>query len=196
MEPGVATATLGDMDISAHQLDNAHPVDTGWVDDAIASAATAGQPLGTLVGRPLTPGDGIMFAFRPAGAAGPDGFHLVDSRQLTTAGPAKYMQVVTFEGPRTDEWVRAEERAATGRLWPATSDVAGIVRVLRMRRPDNGTLTVVLAESVDAIDAAQQAILSTRLRPDEDPALLTRPDSIGLYRIVHADLPADVPTAS
>jgi hypothetical protein len=189
MAPGAATATLGGMDISVHKLDNPHPADTGWVDDAIASAATAGEPLGTLVGRPLTMDDGIMLAFRPDGTAGPDDFHLFDSQRLPNPGPAKYMQVVTFEGSRTDEWARAEERAATGRLWPATRDIAGIVQVLRMRRPDNGNVTVILAESVDAIDAAQQAIMSTRLLPDEDPALLSRPDSIVLYRIVHADLP-------
>lgn len=186
------------MNISVHTLDKPHPVDTGWVDDAIASAATAGEPLGTVVGRPLTNDAGIMFVFRPDDPArtGPHEFQLFGSYRLAAAGPARYMQVVTFDGPRTDEWVRAEERASTGRLWPATRDIPGLVEVLRLRRPDNGTVTAVLAESVDAIEAAQRAIMSTRLLPDEDPAQLSDPDSLVLYRIVHADVPAQLLTAS
>ena len=31
--------------------------------------------------------------------------------------------------------------------------------------------------------------MSTELLPGEDPALLTGPDRIGFYRLVHADLP-------
>jgi hypothetical protein len=48
---------------------------------------------------------------------------------------------------------------------------------------------VILAESMDAFDAAAQAIMSTELLPGEDPALLGGPDRISFYRLVHADLP-------
>jgi len=187
-------ATLGGMEITVHAIHNPDPVDTGWVDDALAGA---GDPLGAVVARPLTPGDGIMLAAWPDGSAPADrdgrtSYHVVDSRPGRGAGPATYLQVVTFEGPRTDAWVEAEERAATGRLWPATRDIAGIVRVIRARRPDGGLVVAVLAESVDAIDESVRTILSTALLPDEDPALLTPPDHVGLYRLVHADLPTDL----
>ena len=60
---------------------------------------------------------------------------------------------------------------------------------MRLRAADNAYLVVILAESMDTFDAAQQAIMSTELLPGEDPALLTGPDRISFYRLVHADLP-------
>ena len=94
-----------------------------------------------------------------------------------------------FSGPRSEEWVAAEERAAAGRLGPATDGVDGIVSVLRLRAADNAYLVIVLAESMDAFDVASQAIMATELLPGEDPALLGGPDRISFYRLVHADLP-------
>ena len=99
------------------------------------------------------------------------------------------MNVVEFCGPRTEEWVTAEQRASTGRLRPATLGIDGIVSVMRLRAADNAYLVVILAESMDAFDAAAQAIMSTELLPGEDPALLSGPDRISFYRLVHADLP-------
>jgi hypothetical protein len=99
------------------------------------------------------------------------------------------MQVVEFSGPRTEEWVAAEQRAATGRLGPATADIDGIVSVTRMRAADNAYIVVVLAESMDAFDTASQAIMSSELLPGENPELLSGPDSVSFYRLVHADLP-------
>ena len=58
-----------------------------------------------------------------------------------------------------------------------------------MRAADNAYVVVILAESMDAFDAAAQAIMSTELLPGEDPALLAGPDRISFYRLVHADLP-------
>ena len=98
------------------------------------------------------------------------------------------MQVVEFFGPRTEEWVAAEERASAGRL-AGTEGIDGIVSVLRMRAADNAYLVVILAESMDVFDVASQAIMSTELLPGEDPALLGGPDRISFYRLVHADLP-------
>ena len=72
---------------------------------------------------------------------------------------------------------------------PATHGIDGIVSVLRLRAADNAYVVVILAESMDAFDAAAQAIMSTELLPGEDPALLGGPDRISFYRLVHADLP-------
>jgi hypothetical protein len=175
------------MDISVHAQPNAHPVKTEWVDDALAGAHAAGDPLGALVGRPLAPGDGIMLVGWPDGGSGR--YHVIETSAGRSAGPAKYMNVVEFFGPRTEEWVTAEQRASTGRLRPATLGIDGIVSVMRLRAADNAYLVVILAESMDAFDAAVQAIMSTELLPGEDPALLGGPDRISFYRLVHADLP-------
>jgi hypothetical protein len=178
---------LTGMDISVHPQPNAHPVETGWVDDALTSARTAGVPLGALVGRPLAPGDGIMLVGWPEGK--PGRYHVIEHRPGRGTGPATYMQVVEFSGPRSEEWVAAEQRAATDRLAPATMSIDGIVSVTRMRAADNAYIVVVLAESMDAFDVALQAIMSTELLPGEDPELLGGPDRISFYRLVHADLP-------
>jgi hypothetical protein len=72
---------------------------------------------------------------------------------------------------------------------PVTEGIDGIVSMTRMRAADHAYLVVVLAESMDAFDAASQAIMSTELLPGEDPELLGGPDRISFYRLVHADLP-------
>jgi hypothetical protein len=182
---------LPGMDISVHALRKPHPDETTWMEDVLASAAVAGPPLGVLVGQPLDQGSGIIFVGRPDGAV-PDGYHLFDTRPLASAGPARYLQVVAFNGPRTDEWVQAEQRAAMGRIWPAAREIAGGIRVLRMRRADNGQLAAILAESAEAFDVLRQAINAAELLPGEDPATLASPDSVATYRLVHADLPVHV----
>ena len=187
MFAGGPNAMLTGMDISVHTQPNAHPVKTEWVDDALASAGTGGTPLGALVGRPLAPGDGIMLA--AWSEDGPGRYHVIETRPGRGTGPATYMQVVEFSGPRTEEWVAAEQRAATDRLGPATEGIDGIVSVTRMRAADNACMVVVLAESMDVFDVASHVIMSTELLPGEDPELLGAPDRISFYRLVHADLP-------
>jgi hypothetical protein len=180
-------AMLTGMDISVHPQPNAHPVKTEWVDDALAGAYAAGDPLGVLVGRPLAPGDGIMLVGWPD--RGPDRYHVIETRIGRSAGPATYMQIVEFFGPRTEEWAAAEQRASTDRLGPATLGIDGVVSVIRLRAADNAYLVVILAESMATFEAASQAIMSTELLPGEDPALLGGPDRICFYRLVHAGLP-------
>ena len=175
------------MDISVHTQPNTHPVKTEWVDEALAGANAAGTPLGALIGRPLAPGEGIMLVGWPDG--GPGQYHVIETRSGRGRGPARYMQIVEFSGPRSEDWVAAEQRAADGRLGPATEGIDGIVSVVRLRAADNAYLVVVLAETMDAFDLASQAIMSTELLPGEDPALLGGPDRISFYRLVHADLP-------
>jgi hypothetical protein len=186
MFPGGQNAMLTCMDISVHTQPNAHPVKTEWVDDALARAHAAGNPLGALIGRPLAPGDGIALIGWPE--TGPGRYHVFETRPGHGIGPAIYMQVVEFSGPRTEQWVAAEERASMGRLGPATEGIDGLVSVMRMRAADNAYLVVILAESMDVFDVASQAIMSTELLPDEDPAFLGGPDHISFYRLVHADL--------
>ena len=178
---------LACMDISVHTQPNTHPVKTEWVDEALAGANAAGANLGALVGRPLAPGDGIMLVGWPEG--GPGQYHVIETRPGRGQGPARYMQVVEFSGPRSEEWTAAEQLAAAGRLGPATEGIDGIVSVVRLRAADNAYVVVILAETMDAFDLASQAIMSTELLPGEDPELLSGPDRISFYRLVHADLP-------
>ncbi|MFD0576220.1 hypothetical protein [Dactylosporangium darangshiense] len=175
------------MHISTHTIPDAHPVHTGWVDNARAAVSAAGDPLGALVGRPLGTGAGIMFAGWPQD--GPDRFELVEELSGRGTAPPRYMQVIAFDGPRSAEWAEAEQLAATRRLWPATRDIPGVVRALRLRARDNGMTVVTLAESADAIDEVIRAVMTSALLPEEDPALLTGPDRTAVYRLVHADLP-------
>ncbi len=184
---GARDATLGGMNISTQSIPDPHPIETGWVDDALAGAYAAGDPLGALVGRPLGTGDGILVVGWPGDGPGP--YRLIESVSGQSGGPARYLRVLAFDGPRTPGWAAAEEFAATRRMAPATATVPGIVRVLRARAADNGVLVVVLAESVEAIEAQVHAVMSTALLPGEDPALLTGPDRFATYRLVHADLP-------
>ncbi|MEU0562019.1 hypothetical protein [Dactylosporangium sp. NPDC006015] len=172
-------AILDRMNITVQTVPDPHPVDTAWVDEALATTATAEA----IIGRPVGGGDGIMIA-----AAGEGLFEIVEARRGKGPAPARYMQVVAFDGPRTAQWAAAEERAAT-RLWPAVRDVPGIVWTVRLRAAGNAVTIVTLAGSADAIDAAVRAVMSTPLLPGEDPALLTGPDRIGVYHLVHADLP-------
>jgi hypothetical protein len=187
MPAGDPNAMLTGMNISVHTLPDAHPVKTEWVANALASARTDEVSRGALIGRPLAPGNGIMLA----GWAedGPGRYHVIESRPGRGTGPATYMQVVEFSGPRTEEWVAAEQRAAVGRLAPATDSIDGIVSVTRMRAADNAYIVVVLAEGMDVFEVASQAIMSTELLPGEDPDLLGSPDRVSFYRLVHADLP-------
>ena len=170
------------MNISVHT--------TGDVDTALALARAAGEPLGILTGQPVVDGDAIAVAFWPD--TGPGRYRLILSRPGATGGPSTHMQVVTFDGPRSAQWAAAEQRAGNDRIWPAVRDIVGLNRILLLRADDNATLTVLLADGAAAIDEAVRAIMATSLLPGEDPALLTGPDRVAVYRLRQADLPADV----
>jgi hypothetical protein len=189
MSESTRTGTLDRMYITAHHLAGVHPVETGWVDDALATTYAQGKSLGAMVGWPLAGTEGIMIAGWPD--EGLDRLRLVDSRPGRGTCPARFMQVVIFDGPRTPEWVAADEFADERRLWPATREIAGLVRFLRFRGGDNTTIVMILAETADAIDAGITAVMSTSLLPEENPALLTSPDRIGIYRLMHSDLAMD-----
>ena len=65
-------------------------------------------------------------------------------------------------GRRPDHVRRARRRFFIG------LGIDGIVSVMRLRAADNAYLVVILAESMDAFDAAAQAIMSTELLPGEE----------------------------
>ena len=185
------------------------PPDDSWVDDVLDAARAAGSPTGLLVSRAITFGDGHLVAFwstqpeadaaaaaTPAGGAvtvGPGSrFSVYRRRGGVAAGPARYLQLTSFDGPRTADWVQAFHRADEERIWPAVRDVPGSAGAVSLAADDGGHVVLVLSESVEAIEEGVRRLMSTELLPGEDPAYLTGPDRVDLQRLVHAELPAEV----
>lgn len=181
------------------------PHSTQWVDDVLAGVP--GQ-LGALVSRgmsmsdqglagtvitlwPETPTDlptGIQGTIR---LAEPQHYRLVHLHGDGLPGPARYLQVAAFDGPREARWSAAFERSSTDRIWPAMTAVPGILGALLCQAEDGAALALTLATSVEALEAGLAAVMSTELLPGEDPALLTGPDRVDIHRLLHAELPAE-----
>ncbi len=180
------------------------PQDTSWVDEVLAALRSRGVPAGALVAAPLGMGPGTVVALwddeadaatAPAGPVGrvtlgPGRAYGVDVRKAGAGtGPARYLQLTTFDGPRDAGWSAAYERAGEHRIWPAVRELPGIVEVLGAQAADGARIAATAAESAEALEAAAAAIMSTELLPGEDPAQLTGPDGLTVLRLLHADLP-------
>lgn len=93
--------------------------------------------------------------------------------------------LVCFDGPVSDPVHAATKQAGTERIAPLLAGHAGIVRSLMMWQPERRSMLVVMTGvSVAAIESGQQAVMSTKLLPGEDPALLVGPDRVDLYRVM------------
>ena len=179
------------------------PQDTAWVDEVLTALRSRGVPAGALIAAPLGMGPGTVVALwdderdaaPPAGPAGTVTLgsgrpYEVDVRKAGAGtGPPRYLQLLTFDGPRDAEWSAAFDRAGEHRIWPAVRDVPGIVEFLGGRSADGGRIAATAAESVEALEDAAKVVLSTELLPGEDPADLTGPDHFAILRLRHADLP-------
>jgi hypothetical protein len=104
-----------------------------------------------------------------------------------------YAQLTHFDPPRTDEWCAATLRAGRERIWPAVRDLPGQVRTLALFGEGGAHLVVALTTSVEAIEAAQQRIMTSTLLPWEDPAALVGPDRVDLHRVAAHRVPAPSP---
>jgi hypothetical protein len=190
------------MQATVHYLDGVSgPQDNSWVDAVLNHLD---RPDGALIARPLGLGPGVVVAFGAAVtegfAAGPvtaapgTAYELVSQRTGRGPGPARYLQLTTFTG-RSPEWCAAFDRSSEERIWPAVRDLPGMVGVLIGSTSDGGRVVLTLAGSVEALEAGAAAILSTELLPWEKPEHLTGPDNLALLRLLHADVPAAVPSA-
>jgi hypothetical protein len=196
------------MHATVHTIDGIPgPQDTSWVDAVLTALRSGGVPAGALVCAAMGTGPGTVVALwddeRDAarartGAVGPAGAvalgaaraYQIDFRRAGVGtGRPRYLQLLTFDGPRSAEWSAAYDRAGEHRIWPATRDLPGLVEVFGGHAPDGARFAVTVAESVEALEAAGIAIMSTELLPGEDPAQLTGPDSMAVLRLLHADLP-------
>jgi hypothetical protein len=184
--------------------DTPGPQDISWVDAVLAALRARAVPAGALVAAPMDLGPGTVVALwddeadaaaAPSGPAGPVTLgpgrrYQVDLRKAGAGpGPARYLQLLTFDGPRDAAWSAAYDRAGEERIWPSARDCAGVVEVLGGRTADGGRVNAVAAASVEALEDVARAILSTPLLPGEDPAQLTGPDAMAIQRLLHADLP-------
>lgn len=97
-----------------------------------------------------------------------------------------HAQLIYFDSPRTPEQLAAADFARRERVMPAISKLGHPYRAYELRRDDGCEVTVVIADSEQALLDAQKAIMSTELLPGEDPALLPGPDRIELYPVTEA----------
>lgn len=185
------------MTATVHPLhDVPGPQDTAWVDAVLTALAAPAA----LLARALDDSPGYAIAFGattpPAPVdgvtIGPGTAYDVLARHLgRDAGPARFAQLSFFTG-HDAAWAAAFDRSGAERVWPAVRDLPGLVSVVVLGSADGARLTVTLADSIDALEAAIAAILSSPLLPWEDPADLTGPTAVVLQRLLHADLPAAV----
>jgi len=112
-------------------------------------------------------------------------------------GPASaqapaWARLMYFDGPRAPEQAAAADRAGRQRIWPAISGLSGLVGAYVLHGRDFGALIITLATSVETLDAAERAAMSTELLPGEDPALLPGPDRIEIHHVTGYRRPAAV----
>ena len=179
------------------------PHETDWVTGVLAGAQGRA---GALVSRgfTMTPAglEGSLLTLWPeAGHVAPQQaggtvtlgratrYDVVSHDDTAHSGVPGYVQLTRFEGPRSADWSTNFELSSRKRIWPVIRAVPGITSALLCRGADGGALAVTLATSIEALEAALTAILSTELLPDEDPALLTGPDRVDVQRLVHRDVP-------
>jgi hypothetical protein len=184
------------MQATVHFVDGVPgPQDNSWVD---AVLSTVDHPAGALVARSLGIAPGVLVTFGGDTAGGPAGavtvrpgtaYEVIRNQSGTGPGPARYLQLVTFAG-RDPQWCAAFDRAGDERVWPAAKDVPGIVGAVIGSTSDGGRIALTLAASVEALEAAAAAIMSTTPLPWEQPEHLTGPDELTILRLLHADLPA------
>ena len=103
-------------------------------------------------------------------------------------GPASaqvpaWARLMYFDGPRAPEQAAAADLAGRQRIWPVISGLSGLVGAYVLHGRDLGAVIITLATSVEALDAAERAAMSTELLPGEDPALLPGPDRIEIYHV-------------
>ncbi|MDN5797650.1 MAG: hypothetical protein L0H79_18155 [Intrasporangium sp.] len=96
-----------------------------------------------------------------------------------------HVQLVWFDGPRSDEAVEASRRAGSERLMPLIESHpdlrTGLLGGVRAVGPDGAECAVVLARDAAALDTLESLVMSSELLPGEDPAMLTGPDRVARY---------------
>ncbi len=96
-----------------------------------------------------------------------------------------YVQIMLFDGPRSDEAVEASRRAGVDRIEPLIESHPDLrdrlLGGLRAVGPDGAECIIELAVDEAALDEMGRLVMSSELLPGEDPALLSGPDRIERY---------------
>jgi len=109
---------------------------------------------------------------------------------LASAQAPAWARLMYFDGPRAPEQAAAADRAGRQRIWPAISGLSGLVGAYVLHGRDLGAVIITLTTSVETLDAAERAAMSTELMPGEDPALLPGPDRIEIHHVTGYQRPA------
>ncbi len=115
-------------------------------------------------------------------------------------GPASaqapaWARLMYFDGPRAPEQAAAADQAGGQRIWPAISGLPGLVGAYVLHGRDLAAVIITLTTSVETLDAAERAAMSTELMPGEDPALLPGPDRVEIHHVTGYHLAAAAATA-
>lgn len=114
-----------------------------------------------------------------------------------------HVQIMQFDGPRSDAVVQAARYAGQERIAPlitAHPDLRDrLLGGLRAVGPDGAECVVVLARDEAALDRLGEVVMTSELLPGEDPALLAGPDRVLRYTSADvfgplADALADLPS--
>ena len=110
-----------------------------------------------------------------------------------------YAQLTFFDGPRSDEMVRASRRAGQERIAPAMQADPHmrdqLVEVYVLNQPNGAEVVITLVKTEEALRHSEQVIMSTQLLPGEDPGLLPGPDRVEVYQVTaRADSSAQLTT--
>jgi len=93
--------------------------------------------------------------------------------------------LVYFDGPMSEARQAASLRAGFERIGPLMDSQPGSVRSLVLWQPERCCKLIVMqCVSVEALEEAQRAAMSSKLLPGEDRALLPGPDRVDVYRVL------------
>lgn len=96
-----------------------------------------------------------------------------------------HVQIMLWNGPRSDDAVRASERAGRERIAPLVAAHPTLrdrlLGGLRAVGPDGAECVIEIAHDGAALDMLGQLVMTSELLPGENPALLTGPDRIERY---------------
>ena len=96
-------------------------------------------------------------------------------------------QVIQFNGPRSAEMLAASDRAGRDRLGPTLMAdprvLEDFVAMLTLRKQDGTELKILLMRRPDGFDVVRDVVMSSKLLPGEDVALLPGPDLIDTYTV-------------
>ena len=96
-----------------------------------------------------------------------------------------YVQIMTFDGPRSAALVEASQRAGRERIAPlieADPELrTGLLGSFRAVGPDGAECVVQLARDASVLDTLGKVVMSSELLPGEDPALLPGPSRVDRY---------------